>query len=306
MTAVAQDLTRSVLGVSAINYCLLLPRSTDFATFEAIMKPAYPSELDRVLGLAAVQLEWDRSEPDGYANHMTTDPLPNTPAHKVLMQIALGDHQVSDYAADTEARTIGAKTNCPSFDDGRVPDTRLLWGIPCIETYPYDGSAIVYFDSGADLPVLTDTLPPDGHDPHEDPRNDAQAANPEVDVPERLRGNGHRRVQWWALPRRPELTASRPVDPFRPPTGRSAPGLAQHPVPPTERQVICGRRCFPARTCGFLVPDLMSRKSCIVMARRLILVHIPIRQEEFVCSRPRFVARAGPGWRPPACLARRR
>jgi hypothetical protein len=177
VTAVAQDLTRSVLGVSAINYSLLLPRSSDFDTYEAVMKPAYPSELDRLLGLSAIQLEWDRAEPDGYANHMTTDPLPNTPAHKVLMQIALGDKQVSDYAADTEARTIGAKTNCPSFDDDRVPDTRLLWGVPCIESFPYDGSAIIYYDSGADLPVLTDTLPVDGHDPHEDPRNDVQARN---------------------------------------------------------------------------------------------------------------------------------
>ena len=137
--------------------------SAGIMRYEAVMKPAYPSELDRLLGLSAIQLEWDRAEPDGYANHMTTDPLPNTPAHKVLMQIALGDKQVSDYAADTEARTIGAKTNCPSFDDDRVPDTRLLWGVPCIESFPYDGSAIIYYDSGADLPVLTgQVLPVDG------------------------------------------------------------------------------------------------------------------------------------------------
>ena len=177
VTAVSTDLTRSVLGVSAINYSMLLPRSTDFNTYEAVMKPAYPAELDRVLGLAAVQLEWDRGEPDGYANHMTTDPLPGTPQHRVLMQIAVGDHQVSDYAADTEARTIGAKTNCPSFDSGRVPDTRLLWGVPCISSFPYSGSAIVYYDSGAALPLLTDTPPTSGHDPHGDPRSDPQARN---------------------------------------------------------------------------------------------------------------------------------
>ncbi len=174
--AVSTDITRGVLGVSGMNYpSLLLPRSTDFTQFEAVLKPAYPAELDRVRALALVQLQWDRAEPSGYANHMTTDPLPGTPQHQVLMQIALGDHQVSDYAADTEARTIGAKAHCPAFDTGRVPDTRLLWGIDCISSYPYAGSAIVYFDSGADLPVLTDTPPPDGHDPHEDPRNNAAA-----------------------------------------------------------------------------------------------------------------------------------
>jgi hypothetical protein len=175
VTAVSTDLTRAVLGVSGMNYSMLLPRSTDFETFEAIMKPAYPSELDRMLGLAAVQLQWDRSEPDGYANHMTTDPLPGTPQHQVLLQIALGDHQVSDYAADTMARTVGAKAHCPAFDPGRLTDTRLLWGIDCIASYPSTGSGIVYFDSGVPLPVLGNTLPPDGHDPHEDPRNDADA-----------------------------------------------------------------------------------------------------------------------------------
>ena len=70
------------------------------------------------------------------------------------MQIAFGDHQVSNYAADTVARTIGAQTNCPSFDSGRVPDTRLLWGVPCISSFPYSASAIVDHDSGAALPLL--------------------------------------------------------------------------------------------------------------------------------------------------------
>ena len=175
LTAVATDWTHSVLGVSAINYGMLLPRSTDFNTYEAVMAPAYPAEFDRVLGLALIQLQWDRGEPDGYANHMTSDPLPGTPSHNVLMQIAVGDHQVSNYAADTEARTIGAKTNCPSFDPGRVTDTRLLWHVPCISTFPYDGSAIIYYDSGSALPLLTDSPPTSGHDPHQDPRSDPQA-----------------------------------------------------------------------------------------------------------------------------------
>ena len=174
-TAVATDWTKAVLGVSGINYSLLLPRSTDFALYESVMTPAYPAEFDRLRGLALVQLQWDRGEPDGYANHMTTDPLPGTPQHKVLMQIAFGDHQVSDYAADTEARTIGAMAYCPSFATGRLTDTRLLWGIDCINAYPYDGSAIAYFDSGSALPLLTNTAPTTGHDPHGDPRSDPNA-----------------------------------------------------------------------------------------------------------------------------------
>lgn len=176
-TAVAQDWTRAVLGVPGINYSMLLPRSTDFNTFEMVMRPAYPNEFDRLRGLAVVQLEWDRGEANGYANHMTDNPLPGTPTHTVLLHVALGDHQVSDFAADTEARTIGAKTNCPSFAPDRVPGTMLLWNVPCIESYPYNGSAIVYFDSGAELPLLTNTSPTTGHDPHSDPRSDPAARN---------------------------------------------------------------------------------------------------------------------------------
>ena len=64
---------------------------------------------------------WDRGEPDGYANHMTTDPLPDTPAHKVLIEMAYGDHQVSNVATEVEARTIGAPLRYPALDPGRLP-----------------------------------------------------------------------------------------------------------------------------------------------------------------------------------------
>ena len=65
---------------------------------------------------------WDRGEPDGYANHMTTDPLPNTPAHKVLIQMAWGDHQVANVATEVEARTIGAPLRRPALDANRLVD----------------------------------------------------------------------------------------------------------------------------------------------------------------------------------------
>ena len=41
---------------------------------------------------------WDRGEADGYAQHMTRDPYPNTPPHKVLLHVAFGDHQVANVA----------------------------------------------------------------------------------------------------------------------------------------------------------------------------------------------------------------
>ena len=47
--AIAQDITRGVLGVPGMNYSLLLTRSTDFAAYSAILYPAYPNELERPL-----------------------------------------------------------------------------------------------------------------------------------------------------------------------------------------------------------------------------------------------------------------
>ncbi len=49
LTAVSPDIERSVLGVTGMNYSVLLERSVDFETYEAIMAPAYPNDLDRVL-----------------------------------------------------------------------------------------------------------------------------------------------------------------------------------------------------------------------------------------------------------------
>ena len=184
LTALAPDFTRASLGVPAMNYSVLLPRSVDFDPFAAILYPSYPNETERPLLLDLIQMLWDRGEPNGYAQRMTDDPLPNTPAHQVLMNVAFGDHQVSIYQADVQARTIGAAAHRPVLYDGRWPDTDVLWDVPSIRRYPYTGSAIYYWDSG---PVREDpanpgsvigTEPPPyenlpnrtGVDPHGDPR----------------------------------------------------------------------------------------------------------------------------------------
>jgi hypothetical protein len=186
LTALAPDFQRSVLGVPAIGYATLLPRSTDFEDFSGILYPNYPREIERPLLFALMQTLWDRGEPSGYATHMTTDPLPNTPAHTVLMQVALGDFQVSNYQAEVEARTIGAQITSPALDEGRYWDPGLEpFGIDPIESYPYTGSAIQYWDGGpvgftgtqgggTGLPPLGNVAPEPGPvfgaDPHSYPR----------------------------------------------------------------------------------------------------------------------------------------
>ncbi|NKZ05690.1 hypothetical protein HGB48_18350 [Actinomadura latina] len=174
LTAVSPDIRRAVLGVPAMNYSTLLNRSADFPEYAQVLDLFYPDKLDQQLGLALIQMLWDRGEANGYAWHMTDDPLPNTPKHRVLMHVAFGDHQVAPVAAEVEARTIGARVHAPAVTPGRNPDTVPYWGIPVFGS-SYDGSAMVVWDSGSPAPPLTNTPPTQGRDPHSDPRNNADA-----------------------------------------------------------------------------------------------------------------------------------
>ncbi len=175
VTAVAQDWTRAVVGVPAMNYSTLLQRSTDWDTYQAIFNPAYPDPTDSVLAVDLIQMLWDRGEADGYAQHLTRDPYPHTPQHTVLMHEAFGDHQVANIATEVEARAVGARAHRPPLATGRSPTRQPLWGIEGIDSYPYDGSAIVVWDSGAPAPPLGNVAPRDGDDPHGDPRASKEA-----------------------------------------------------------------------------------------------------------------------------------
>lgn len=174
-TAVSLDWTRAVLGVTGMNYSTLLQRSVDWDTYQAVYEPAYPNEIERGIGLSLIQMLWDRAETNGYAHHLTDDPLPGTPEHEVLLHVAIGDFQVSTYTAEVEARTIGARIHWPATTSDRLPDREPHWGIPRIESYPYDGSAIVFWDSGTPAPPTVNLPPREGRDPHSDPRSDPGA-----------------------------------------------------------------------------------------------------------------------------------
>ena len=149
LTAVAPDFDRSVLYVGAMNYSLLLNRSVDYDDYALVLNPSYPNPLERQLVLSMIQILWDRGEPNGYAWHMTDDPLPNTPKHKVLQILSFGDHQVSNLATEVEARTIGSHLRLPAVDPGRHADRIPYYGIPPIRHFPYDGDAsLVVWDIG--------------------------------------------------------------------------------------------------------------------------------------------------------------
>jgi hypothetical protein len=173
-TAVSKEWTRAVIGVPAMNYSTLLQRSTDWDTYKAIFDPAYPDPTDHLLAIGIVQMLWDRGEANGYAQHLTRDPYPDTPNHQVLIHEAFGDHQVANVATEVEARSLGARVHRPALAAGRSSARHQLWGMEELKA-PYDGSAIVVWDSGSPAAPVGNVAPRDGEDPHGDPRASKEA-----------------------------------------------------------------------------------------------------------------------------------
>ena len=200
--AVSIDVRHCALGVPGMDYSVLLPRSSDYVAtrplsefnpaqfdptnptgavgYSNLLDTAYPDQSQRMLILDLIQMLWDRSDPNGYATHITSG-LPNTPAHEVLLQVAWGDHQVANITAEDEARTIGASGLYQPLAGARYgpyATTSPLWQIAPISSFPFDGSAITLFDGGPTgvKPFGTDPPPPadvpnrSGSDPHEAPR----------------------------------------------------------------------------------------------------------------------------------------
>jgi hypothetical protein len=168
LCAVAKDFRRCVLGEAGMNYSTLLPRSVDFDTYKIFLDIGYPDPYDQLIGLAVVQMLWDRGETNGYAQHLTENPLPRTPKKTMLLLGAVGDHQVSEYSLQVEARTMNVPRHFPIVAPNREHGGEHDFGIPAIPQYPWKKSGYFLFDTGADLSPLENTAPRTGHDPHDD------------------------------------------------------------------------------------------------------------------------------------------
>ncbi|HXQ24400.1 MAG TPA: hypothetical protein VN812_22145 [Candidatus Acidoferrales bacterium] len=168
LCAVATDFNRCVLGEAGMNYSTLLNRSVDFDEYKAVLDISYPEPFTQLIALNIVQMLWDRGETNGYAQHLTKQPYKKTPSHTLLLLGAVGDHQVSEFALQVEARTVGAEGHVPYVAPDREFGGEHGFGITPIVKYPYKHSAYFLFDTGADLSPLDNEPPRSGHDPHDD------------------------------------------------------------------------------------------------------------------------------------------
>jgi hypothetical protein len=169
--ATTPDVERGALGVMGQPYSFLLFRSVDFNRFLEIIKAVYPDFRQQQFLVSLIQMPWDRVEPDGYTHHIRENPLPGTNAKEVLTRVAIGDHQVTTYAAHVMARTLKA----PHLTTG----LRSVWGLEEV-TSTSEGSFYTEYDF--DVPGEPFCNLPQWlcDDPHEYPRR-REAARKQLD-----------------------------------------------------------------------------------------------------------------------------
>jgi hypothetical protein len=149
------DVERGGLGVPGQSFNLLLFRSEAFDPFFDILRLTYEDPRDIHMMLSAAMLLWDRVEPTGYSKYIRSGEL--SMPHEVLVQVAIGDHLVSNFGSHVMARTIGMPLLTPAV--------RSVWGIEEVES-GHVGSAMIEHDFGLP-PIPLDNVPMrEGDDPH--------------------------------------------------------------------------------------------------------------------------------------------
>lgn len=173
LLSMSPDLERGVLGVGGMSYSLLLARSNDFHPFFLLFRNKYDDAREIALILALNQMLWDSAESAGWAHDLNRDPPEGMTAKEALLQVAIGDAQVTTLGAHLQARAYGAVTI--------APEVRPIFGVPEVDA-PYDGSALVEwtYSDVPDEPITN--VPPDvSTDPHEcvrrEPKGQSQAAD---------------------------------------------------------------------------------------------------------------------------------
>lgn len=173
LMALSTEMTRAVFGVPGGPYAMLLPRSVDFDPFGVIIKTRYQDPLDRAFIFNFLQMLWDRADPGGYMDAVTTQPLPNTPQHEVILRNALGDTQVHHLGTYFMARAMGAEV----FESVVMEPDEILWGFPppLSDSSTGKGSLMMSYSYEGVPPVPRQNTPPQGPDPHGWPRREVSA-----------------------------------------------------------------------------------------------------------------------------------
>lgn len=145
-SALNPAIDRSILHVGGAGFTHMMFRAQPFTRYLFLMDISVPDPLDQQKLAASMQMQFDRIDPAIYARFVLDDELPSGPAggkegRKVLMQTAIADIKVPNFASYYHARLLGIPLLTPSVRDP--------WGLETVEV-PHAGSAITLFDMGAD------------------------------------------------------------------------------------------------------------------------------------------------------------
>jgi len=148
LTALSPHFDYSVLDLAGMNWSLIIRRSNLWAAYSLAYEPAYPDSLVQALGISLIQTLWDRADSNGYSNHITRDPLPGSKLSRIIIQSPIGDQILTETAAELMQRTLEVKRHNPSIVEGRHIAVEPYIGIAPITTYPFEGNAVMHWDSG--------------------------------------------------------------------------------------------------------------------------------------------------------------
>lgn len=169
---ITTDVVRGCLGVGGQPFGLLLPRSDAFGTFLNAARSTWSDTYAPMHMISLIQMLFDRVSPNGYTHHLQNDPLPGTPAHQVIVRLAVGDHAVTPWGGQVMARAIGAA----HLDTG----VRDVWGFEAVDEVSH-ASALVEYDFGLPDAPLENTPMLACNNPHQVLR-ELEAARMQLDT----------------------------------------------------------------------------------------------------------------------------
>ncbi len=161
MVALNPYIERAVLQVGGAGLSHMMTRSSTFRQFMEILELAVTDPLQKQATISLMQTHLDRVDPATYAPYLAGAPFPGSESDyrpPVLMQVALSDASVPNFASFFHARQLGLSHIGPS------PTT--LWGIADIDPQP-SGSGLTVFDVGLDTGFYAVAAPSEESPAHE-------------------------------------------------------------------------------------------------------------------------------------------